>query len=216
MTRKEKTIHEEWEAVHRGLSPLSATFLSSSDPQTVLEAHGVYVYPGDRVLDIGVGIGDMAKHLHQCGCEVDALDIVESARDAVDQYVKEFYITPTALVRSTYDLAISNLVTQHITDSELAKQVSHVFRSLKPGGVLSMQCAGSYGSILANDQTSVSVELLLNGSVTRSYAYTTAIIEKAIRGKKEIVLTEGPRFPEYESYWYYLHISKPRRKASRT
>src|SRR5208282_1097523 len=101
------------------------------------------VVRGTSVLEIGVGGGTDIKQLHEKGLEVHVIDITTTAFDRVTGHYKKSWLESELelLPENYFRFAISHLVTQHIDNQTLMRQVSHVLRTLRPEGVFAMQFA---------------------------------------------------------------------------
>ncbi|HUW17755.1 MAG TPA: methyltransferase domain-containing protein [Sedimentisphaerales bacterium] len=159
---------------------------------------------GQVVLNIGVGLGYCTQELVAIGCTVHALDISEVALDRVRKMIAGTW-SPTQLAQlpdSFFDLAISNLVTQHMNDEDLFDQMGAVIRSLKPDGIFAMQFA--YSLSARYDLYKATSGTMKVGAVLRSLAKMNSFVEKA-HGRILWVDKIGD-FPEWNSGWYGVHI----------
>jgi len=199
---------EAWNAAHRAHHEGA---LSGSDPQGVLRHHGLEeaVRPGLTVLDIGVGLGGMSQYLHGRECVVDALDVADAAEETVRPYVRRFYLAQDidTLPSDEYDLAISMIVAQHMSERNLRRQIKHVFRALKPGGMFSLHLAGATEGPLNNLPGEIPSGM--DGAMCRSPEYALAMIGDVLRdGYSAIVTDLRMEWPQFKSYWYFVHIGK--------
>src|SRR6185436_575611 len=96
---------------------------------------------GTVVLNIGVGLGHCTRALVRRGCIVHALDIAPAALAKVERIVAKTWLADnlSALPPKTFDVAISHLVAQHMSDEQLSAQLNAVVASLKPDGVFALQ-----------------------------------------------------------------------------
>ncbi|WP_406350078.1 class I SAM-dependent methyltransferase [Streptomyces sp. NBC_00658] len=70
----EYTQQSEWNAHYaegKSFRPLGAS------EQALLATH-LHPKPGSRALDVGCGLGELARHLARCGYQADAVDFAES------------------------------------------------------------------------------------------------------------------------------------------
>ncbi|MHC4475127.1 MAG: methyltransferase domain-containing protein [Planctomycetota bacterium] len=162
------------------------------------------VVPGQVVLNIGVGLGYCTEELARRKCVVHALDISETALDRVRHVAARTWLPGRLdeLPADFFDLAISNLVTQHMNDDDLFEQMSAVLRGLKPDGIFAMQFAyslnGQYDSYKANPAT------MKAGGVYRSLTKMNLLATKA-RGRI-IWADKIGNCPEWNNGWYGIHI----------
>ena len=160
---------------------------------------------GANVLNIGVGMGHCTRELAKLGLNsLHALDISRKALDSVKDIAVCW--TPdklSAMPSNFFDVAISNLVAQHMSDKDLIPQIREVCRALKPDGVFAIQMAQNIDNKHKIDQ---SVKTQKTGGVLRTNKEITKIIKSA--GGKIIRQWEGPNFPEYNSRWTFVHIGK--------
>ncbi len=199
----------KWDAAHEAHHHGA---LSGSDPQDVFRNHRIVdcIRPGLVVLDIGVGLGGMSKHLHSVGCTVDALDVSEVAESAVRPYVRRFYLARNieCLPSGEYDLAISQLVAQHMCERNLRIQIREVFRSLKPGGLFSLHLAGATEGPLNNLADEIPAGM--DGAMCRTEEYALAMISDVLVGQGYVAALVDHRmdWPQFKSYWYFIHVTK--------
>lgn len=158
-------------------------------------------YRGKMVLEIGVGLGIATKQMVNAGWEVSVLDVCGEAFRNVPRNVPK-YLVAADLPTDTYDLVISHLVTQHMSNDHIAEQFPHVFRSLKVNGEFFTQWAGS-----DFDEENNVIDTVLDGRVSifsgrmvRTPRNAERLIER--HGGVVTSLSALKRFPEHNSYWY--------------
>jgi SAM-dependent methyltransferase len=155
-----------WEQAHVDQKTL---WLTGSHPQEVvdrLDVQAELVHKNQHVLDVGVGIGLMAKFLSDKGMVVSALDISVNALDRIKSFVTGSYNQASDLPDKTFGLVMHHLVAQHMSDADLVVQMRHLIRSLTPNGIVAMQFASTVlGQPSASNQ---STGLQATGGVTRS------------------------------------------------
>lgn len=175
--------------------------VESTSPEGLLELHRVSIPRGSRFLDIGVGVGWMALAAVQWGAIVDALDVSPVAGEQVRAIVRRFYLESelAALPTGEYDLALSHLVAQHMTDDQLRRQAAEVYRALRPGGIFSIQFAaaarGAADRILPNADHV--------GHMVRTPEEALACLTYR-PGEATVVREEPPA----ETSYYYIHVQK--------
>ena len=107
------------------------------------------------------------------GVIVSVLDISETSIAKVKPYIKDSFADPALLPSDNYDIAISNLVAQHMTDIDLIHQIKNVLKSLKQGGVFAMQYASSTKPELYRED----LEAQRQGLVRRSPEHMERIVK---------------------------------------
>jgi ubiquinone/menaquinone biosynthesis C-methylase UbiE len=187
--------------------------LTGSGATGVLKNHALsgLIRSGMTVLDIGVGLGDMAKHLHKVGCTVDSMDIADAAEATVKSYIRSFYRAQELdrLPTNEYDFAISHLVAQHQWDRQLKEQIAAVFASLKVGGTFSLHLA-AFDDPALNNYAHQGIPQGFDGSMGRTREHSAALIMEAIPSGAYSIKEVGRQmdWPHFGSYWYFFHIRK--------
>ena len=160
---------------------------------------------GGIVLEIGVGDGKNARELFKYGHTVHTLDISPLALDKVKNYsVKQWLETEIENIpKNTFDIVISHLVSQHLNNDTLLRQLKCLLPTLKPDGVFAMQFAcwlveGVYEESLAHQKS---------GSVCRTLDQVQELVSTA-GGKISWVSPDRPEFKKYGSCWYFIHIQR--------
>ena len=135
-----------WKEIHqvrdRGM-------LSGSNPHAVLNYHKILHsdLSGKAVIDVGVGMGIMARHLWTLGVtRVIGVDIVPEALVQLE-YRAESYLVEDLPVVPLADCAICHLVMQHCSDELVSKTLKGLHGSLSPSGWLSVQFGGATGPV---------------------------------------------------------------------
>jgi len=206
--RAGQTVGEWWEAQHDRRHP---GWLSSTDPAEVWNRLGVTqrLHQGAVVLNIGVGMGYEARDLAARGCIVHSLDISQKALDSVAEVARGWRADRLdALPENTFDVACSHLVSQHMSDDDLAAQMRAVLRALNSDGIFALQFAYLIDNPTArNAMSNASVK---GGGVLRSPGLIAQMAEEA--GGKVVWSTPSVQFPELGSMWHASQI-KPVRKG---
>lgn len=202
---------EHWNKVHETSDPDA---LSGSDPAETLRQHGLadFIKPAMVVLDIGVGLGSAAYHYVQSGCTVDCLDVADAAVRKVERWARRFYAVKDIdmLPTGEYDLALSHLTAQHMTDEDLREQIRHVARALKRDGLFSLHLAGS--RIPGEDNLRGAIPEGFDGRMCRSpdYALEMALEEVEVKGRRyKVSLTDNVmEWPQFKSCWFFMHVRR--------
>lgn len=164
------------------------------------------IYPGQLVLNIGVGLGYCTHELVKRKCFVHALDISEVALDKVRNVVARAWLPNQLgeLPAATFDLVISHLVTQHMNNGDLSDQLCAVIKSLKPDGIFAMQFTYSLNG--KYDLFKPIVPNMKAGGVCRSLIKMNSLVENA--HGKILWVDKIDFFPEWNAGWYGIHIVK--------
>lgn len=165
--------------------------------------------PSLVILDIGVGRGFAARHFREVyQATVDALDVADVAEKTVAGWVRAFYRAgEDRLPESEYDLAVSHLTAQHMTDTQLRAQVGAVGHALKPGGTFSLHLAGSYRP--GEEDLRGPIPPGMDGRMVRSRDYAFALIREELgAGWTAKIAGRTLTFPEFESHWFFVHIRR--------
>lgn len=191
--RAHSTQHEYWLTGHKG--PEVWKYLEIIDK----------LKNGARVLNIGVGMGYCTHELAKLGLNVHALDISNSCLESVKNVAVCW--TPDKLrdlPNNYFDVAISNLVAQHMSDKDLITQIRGVCRALKPEeGVFAIQFSQNIDDKPIPDQSLITQK---TGGVLRTNREFTDIVKRA--GGKILRMWNGHDYPEYNSRWVFAHIGK--------
>jgi 2-polyprenyl-3-methyl-5-hydroxy-6-metoxy-1,4-benzoquinol methylase len=139
--------------------------------------------PGDRVLDIGGGRGELARAFADDGAGVTAIDYspdaLELARETAGASSVRFVCTDATSFDDPggYDVAVASDVIEHLSHVELDRLYGNVARMLRPDGSLIVHTANAW---------------------MYRYGYPRRRAEAAARGT---ALPEDPRTP-YERVMY--------------
>ena len=167
-----------------------------------------------NVLEIGVGLGLCVQGFHERGCNVFALDICQQAFHKIKEHIVGSYLHDNVegLPHSFFDLIVSHLVTQHMSESDILKQFPAVIRSLKSSGSLRVQFAGSTIQEENNIKETIvgmpedNKVSMLGGRMVRTSDYAIKLINKC--GGTVTRISKLKHFPKYQSYWYWLEVIK--------
>ena len=105
---------------------------------------GVRVEPGDRIVEIGCGVGRVTRHLVDRGATVTAVDVsprmLARARELNPKLANVEWTlgdgrTLSAIASASVDACFSHVVFQHLPDPEITLgYVREIGRVLRPGG----------------------------------------------------------------------------------
>jgi SAM-dependent methyltransferase len=120
-----------------------------TDLDNLLTATEIVVQPGDRVVEIGCGVGRLTRVLSERAESVKALDVsaemLEQARAhngalANVEWIQGDGTTLAGIPDGQADLVVSHVVFQHIPDPQITLgYVREIGRVLKPGGLAGFQ-----------------------------------------------------------------------------
>jgi len=196
-------ITDWWDKNHKENNNLWLSGYSGEDIWKFLKIEN-RIIRNNKVLNIGVGTGKCTKDLFDKGMKVYALDISEFALDKVKDYtikswdVKDIWSIPP----NFFDLVISHLVTQHMSDEDLKKQIKIVLEILNDEGIFAMQFASNKDNLFNEDIKSQKV-----GGVCRTLDHIKEIVND-LGGKLELINinTFG------DIIWNSIHIKKSDQK----
>jgi 2-polyprenyl-3-methyl-5-hydroxy-6-metoxy-1,4-benzoquinol methylase len=172
-----EALNQWWNRAHE---TDHAYWLTGSPGPEVWARLGVeeLLVPGAQALNIGVGLGRCTRDLAERGCAVSVLDISPAAVERVSDVAAGYLADNlSSLPSGRFDVALSHLVAQHMSDADLSDQIHHVLRSLKPGGIFAMQYANHKFGV-ADDQPQ-SLDMLKGGSICRQEDQMAALVARA-------------------------------------
>lgn len=87
-----------------------------------------------RVLELGAGTGQQARHMSNFGYQVSALDLPSSSyKDARQFPINEYDGENLPFTDEIYDVIFSSNVLEHVVSID--KLLSEIYRTFKPGGI---------------------------------------------------------------------------------
>ena len=202
------SVKSFWENVH---SNAIGRYLTGTPGAEIWDVCHItdLVHPGINVLNIGVGLGNCTSDLHFAGANVYVLDICQEAIDKVKPIIVDGWISENilSLPCDFFDLSISYLVAQHISDYVLNEQLRYVIRSLKKDGVFAMQ----FLSLMTNQPQGKNKDQ--EGSNVRSLSQMEQMVEQnggfisfvcPKREMKNIIIAPGEECLDAE--WQFIQI----------
>lgn len=138
--RRERALHDQWADENEGELLIEASF----EAPTAVENRFILSHfddlSGQRVLDLGAGLGEASLYFAQRGAEVTAVDISEASIGRLRREAERrgLRLTATAKPAETlpfedgaFDRVYGNGVLHHV---ELRPVIAEVKRVLRPGG----------------------------------------------------------------------------------
>jgi 2-polyprenyl-3-methyl-5-hydroxy-6-metoxy-1,4-benzoquinol methylase len=194
--------HQWWDRAH-GSNHLY--WLSDTPGPEVWARLGVedLLVHGARVLNVGVGMGRCTRELADRGCLVSVLDISPAAVERVADVAAGYLATELdGLPVDAFDVALSHLVAQHMSDQDLESQIRAVVRSLSTGGVAAIQYATNATGVPTDDSLPHNVK---SGNVRRTEDGFHAIVDRA--GGRLLRTLERESHP-CGTVWRVAHIGR--------
>ena len=162
------------------------------------------------VLCIGVGDGLQVRDMVEAGArEVHAADISKRALDNVRQWVRRSFLHGcfNQMPSDFYDVAISHVVAQHLSNEALEHHLSNVIRSLTSTGTFYMQSAFSLVGNEDHPDSEITVAMQEYGSVYRSYQFIDGVVTNS--GGR---IVDAPRIHYFKDYphiaWHGFKIQR--------
>ncbi len=176
--------------------------------------------PGDRVLEIGVGMGYVTKGLRDNGYTVSGFDIAPLALRRVRKYCEAIYNFDQLqdLPSNYFDIIICMNVAQHVPTPSLYYELFHFIRSLKKTGVMTINCiatdvmedTGDDPNLIIKDpRIGLKGHQLDSGGIgcfCRTKEYFAKIIDRC--GGSAKLMMEKPCDSWHITYSYVYHITK--------
>lgn len=134
-----------WDIAHRFQDK---GFLSGCEYQETLDFLHLndILKKGDKVLEIGVGMGYVTKGFKENGFDISGFDIVQIALDNVKEYCTTYNFTQIESLPSDYfDVILCNNVAQHVPTELLKYELRYFIKSLKKSGVMAIKSISANG-----------------------------------------------------------------------
>jgi SAM-dependent methyltransferase len=203
-----REARKRWNSAHESVDEGA---LSGQDPAEMLRHHGLveHMHPGMTILDIGVGRGYAARYFREAhSAVVDCMDIADRAHEVVAPWCRRFILAGRdELYSEEYDLAVSHLTAQHMSDRQLRAQVKAVGHALKPGGIFSLHLAGS--DRLGEEDLRGPIPEGMDGRMCRSKPYMLELVQEELGdGWTASFAGREIAWPAFESRWYFMHVRR--------
>jgi 2-polyprenyl-3-methyl-5-hydroxy-6-metoxy-1,4-benzoquinol methylase len=166
-------------------------FLSGSEYQETLDYLLLTLKKGDKVLEIGVGMGFVTKELSKRGFDVSGFDISEIALKRVKGYCTAYGFNDLYRLPINYfDVILCNHVVHHIPTELLKYELWYFIRSLKEDGIMAIKSISADG-YEDTDGLTIKTNRLVNcdesiGIFCRSIPFFTKIVNDC-EGKLSII-----------------------------
>jgi len=136
----ENNREETWEYMHKedNLGALSAC--GYQETLDYLRVNDI-LKAGDKVFEVGVGMGYVTKGLRERGFLVSGCDISQTGLERVRPYCEGVYNLEDleSIPSNTFDVILCNHVAQHMPTPLLSYEMFHFIRILKKSGVLAVK-----------------------------------------------------------------------------
>lgn len=203
MNEIEMSISEWWENAHATKSYYVSDFggLKLWNSLNILPL----IKNDSAILEIGVGNGKNTMELFKKGCNVHVLDISILALEKVRSYSTKQWLESEIedIPENTFDAVISHLVSQHLSNDALLKQLKSIIPTLKPDGIFAMQFACWLDEQIYDE----SLGFQKTGYVCRTLDQMQNLVATA-GGMISWVSPDTVKFINYRSCWYFIHIQK--------
>jgi SAM-dependent methyltransferase len=187
-----------WEEKHKNNDNY---WLTGSTPENVLGLHKIDLnISGKKILDLGVGKGNLAHHLFSNKNEVFCCDISSDALEKVKNISKTYLTTDLDKIEPV-DIGICNLVFQHCTDEEVQRIINDI--KLKDDGFFSFQ----FAFLRENEEPNETVKSLMRGG-THYFRPLDKIKDMVIQANKKVIYVSDPiHYYSPENFsWYIVRI----------
>lgn len=195
-----------WEEAHVGDKQYELTGAKPDAILKFLKLNKETIANAKSCLVIGVGFGHETRYLADLGMKVSVLDISKKALERVRDITVNQYLPSQleSIPDNSFDLIISHLVTQHMSNEGLEEQVQNCIRSLKPEGIFAMQFASKRKDVAYS--TKVTVQKQKDGLMSRSMPYMKNLVRES-DGK--VTWRSVPMYlPHLNHSWIGVHLKK--------
>ena len=200
------TVEEWWDHCHKTAGSFYVSGYGGPSLWSSLNISDRIV-SGTSVLEIGVGDGMDVRELHARGLKVHVLDITPAALQKVEAVSEAQWLESQIehLPKDRFDVAISHLVTQHISNETLLRQTRCVLRSLRPRGIYAMQFADRIKGT-TDESYREDLETQRVGGVCRSLRMMEQAVNRG--GGKIVWVSQAQNFLDYGTRWFSIHIRR--------
>lgn len=141
-------IKEFWENNHTAKNKSILSGCKYNETIDFLKVQS-FIKKGNKVLEIGVGLGYVTQGFYNDGLLVSALDISEIALSNVKKYCEKLFLIKDieSIPKDYFDLIICHNVIQHVPTDLLKKELFYCIRSLKDNGIFAMEFISTFENI---------------------------------------------------------------------
>lgn len=198
-----ESMEDFWNRAHFDAHPFWLSNTPGSQIWSTLEVPEDMLH-GATILNIGVGTGLCSRELARVANKLHVLDISPIALKRVADIATLWLPSQLdSLPAETFDLAISHLVAQHMSDDDLIVQFKAVLKSLKPDGFFAVQFASPLDECSSDSRDVVEQKC---GMVRRSQDRIQHLIRES--GGKIKKIWDGPEYPEFMMAWTMVHVCR--------
>ncbi len=143
--------------------------------------------PGDLVLDVGSGTGNLAIHLEAMGCRVVGVDYCLEAlschriKDGTSSLLLVDLMHGLPFVNNSFDCIVSNNVLYALPASAQIQVAKDLYRIMKPGGKITLANPRTGWSAMALYCRALSTNAVAEGKLATAKK-ATSVIMPTIRG----------------------------------
>lgn len=204
-TNDVKDLKQFWDTTHRHQKHLWLTGSPPKEVITRLDVRDEINEEGSMILDVGVGLGLMARYLLDNGRKVDALDISSNAIERVKPFVNLTFVDASQLPNLRYSLIMHHLVAQHMSDKNLQDQIRHLVRSLKNGGVVALQFSAPI-SDRAGLSKDCNLSVQAGGGIVRTPDEMITLVSDA--GGRLMSVVPREKWEKYGSQYWVIKFAR--------
>jgi ubiquinone/menaquinone biosynthesis C-methylase UbiE len=134
--KNEENLAKKWNRIYKKGNPWG------NKPSSEAKEIARYLNKGDRVLDLGCGVGRDAIFLAKMGCEIWGIDISSEAIRKAESYSDSNQIhfsvgdVENLRFKDGYFDVVFSLNVLHMTDIDVQKSANEIFRVLRKNGIV--------------------------------------------------------------------------------
>lgn len=193
-----------WEAMHLTNNLYELTGSQLNTVANFLRIQTRLQQKACHILVIGVGFGYEISQLVALGHTVSALDIAPAALKRVAPLIKVGYLANQiqTLPSNQFDLIISFLVTQHLSDADFSAQLHNCLRALTNNGIFALQ----YAQVVNQRKYFSLSDQIRHGQVSRSPKKFKQMVDN--QGGYIVWHSVPYLIPHVMINWYAVHLTK--------
>ena len=168
--------------------------------EDILRIHNISTPSNLKILDLGIGMGNLTKYLYELKNEVYSCDISKIGLDNVKTIAKTYHTSELKNIEPV-DIAISNLVFQHCSDDEIRRMIKEI--NLKDDGFFSFQFA-----FLRESEEPTDLEKQNINNKTHYFRSLDTILQFIKEGNKSVISISEPihHYGTENFSWYIVKI----------